>query len=358
MSSKVTRLAMAGVVVSAMLLVTLVASGGAGAGTAGPAKASVSGKTLCISMKTQLQRRWGFDVRAIQQEAKALGDTTRVTYANDDPAAQSSQVESMITRGCNALIIVPVDLTAAAAIVSYSRGQGVPVVAYDSMINSTQVSYIVQRGNVEAGMMQAREALKYLKNGGNIAIIKGDASTGVAQEMSSGYTKVLTGVKRIKVVYNQFTKNWDPTTAETAAENVLSANKDNIQGVISMNDGMATGILQALKSAKLAGKVFISGMDSDPANLRFIAQGYQTMTLWTPIDVEGVTAAKVAAALAAGRKPKPEAYLKYKGASIPEDYVHVVVLNKSNLCKFITKIAPKGWITVANVFPGKPHACG
>ena len=314
---------------------------------------SSAGKTICVAMKTQLQRRWTFDYKAMSAEAKRLGDKTIVQWANDDPAKQTSQVESLLSQGCDAMIITPVDDKAAASLVAKAKAQKVPVVSYDILIQSKQTAFFVERNNGLVGRLQAQAALKFTKGKGNYALIKGDGANSVARDISDNYNKVLKG-KKIKIVYNQFTKNWDPQKALSVAEDVLSRNNDNIAAFLTSNDGMATGVAQALKGRKLVGKVFVSGLDADPANLQLIAKGAQTMSVWTPIDIQGKLAAKAAHTLAIGKKPASQARVN----GIPTAFVKVVEVNKGNLCRYITKIAPKGWVKVTDVFPGKPKACG
>jgi D-xylose transport system substrate-binding protein len=339
-------LAVAAAAVAAVLV------GGAAGNTGATGKAR-AGKTICVAMKTQLQRRWTFDYKAMSAEAKRLGDKTIVQWANDDPAKQASQVESLLSQGCDSMIIVPVDDKAAATLVAKAKAQKVPVVSYDILIQSKDLAFFVERNNGLVGRLQALAALRFSKGKGNFAIIKGDAANSVARDISVNVAKTLKGKTGIKIVYNQFTKNWDPKTALSVAEDVLSRYKDNVAAFVTSNDGMATGVAQALKERNLVGKVFVSGLDADPANLQLIAQGAQTMSVWTPIDQQGKLAAAAAHDLANGKKPPAAA----KIGGIPTAFVKVVEVNKANLCRYITKIAPKGWVKVTEVFPGKPKAC-
>jgi D-xylose transport system substrate-binding protein len=343
------RIAILALVVAAAALGAVWAGGAAG--SAGKARA---GKKICVAMKTQLQRRWTFDYAAMSATAKRLGDTTVVQWANDDPAKQATQVESLLAQGCDAMIITPVDDKAAASLVAMAKAQNVPVVSYDILIQSPDLSFFVERNNGLVGRLQAGAALRFTKGNGNYALIKGDAANSVARDIATNVDKTLKGKKGVKIVYNQFTKNWDPKTALSVAEDVLSRHKDNIAAFVTSNDGMATGVVQALKERRLGGKVFVSGLDADPANLRLIAQGAQTMSVWTPIDQQGRIAASAASALANGKTPPASA----KIGGIPTAFVKVVEVNKANLCTYITKIAPKGWVKVTQVFPGKPNACG
>jgi D-xylose transport system substrate-binding protein len=343
-------IALAAIAAIASTVGAVVASGGTTAGTK-PTASSASGKRVCIAMKTQLQPRWKYDFQAMSAKLKALGDTVvGPLWANDDPAKQASQVESLLTQGCDSMILIPVDDKAAASLVSEAKAQNVPVVSYDILIQSPDVAFFVERNNTLAGVLQGRAAVKFTGGKGNIALIKGDAANSVARLMGAGELKVLKKYSGFKIVFNQYTKNWDPNTALSESENILSRYNDNIAAIVTMNDGMATGAAQALKERNLVGKVFVSGLDGDLANLKLIAQGLQTMTVYTPVDAEGRDAAVAANALARGQHPKPMGYVKSQGKKIPTDFIKVLDVNKSNLCNFLKHVAPKGWASVKAVY--------
>ncbi len=311
-----------------------------GAGSGGDKKKSY---TIGVAMKTQLQRRWGFDVKAMQKQAAANGDKLIVQYANDDPAAQADQVENLLSQGINALIIVPVDDKAAGALADQARNQKVPVVSYDIAVRDTPIDFFVERDNQQAGAMQI-EAAKREVPSGKYALLKGDAAVGVAQIMTSQWLEKLKGENGIDVVYNQWIKNFDPATAQSRAEDVLSRNNDKVDAFLSLNDGMATGIAQALKGRNLDGKVFLSGLDADPANLELIADGTQTMSVYTPVDDEAVAAVDAARALAAGDKPKGDATFDNGAGQIPTARIKVEEINQDNLCDFVAGGLPEGWV--------------
>lgn len=311
-----------------------------GGGSSGNKKTSY---TIGIAMKTQLQRRWSFDVKAMQKQAAANGDKLIVQYANDDPAAQADQVENLLSQGIDALIIVPVDDKAAGALADQARNQKVPVVSYDIAVRDTPIDFFVERDNQQAGAMQI-EAAKRKVPSGKYALLKGDAAVGVAQIMTSQWLEKLKGDNKITVVYNQWIKNFDPGTAQSRAEDVLSRNNDDVDAFLSLNDGMATGIAQALKGRNLDGKVFLSGLDADPANLALIADGTQTMSVYTPVDDEAVAAVDAARALAAGDKPKSDATFDNGAGQIPTARIKVEEINQDNLCDFVAGGLPEGWV--------------
>jgi D-xylose transport system substrate-binding protein len=331
------------------------AGGGATGGSTSSSGSGGSKVTIGVAMKTQLQRRWSFDVAAMQKQADASGVKLIVQWANDNADTQSQQVENLLSQGIDALIITPVDDKAAAGSVTQAKNEGVPVVAYDIGVQGVPVDYFVIRDNPKVGVLQAEAAEKFAPQG-NYALVEGDPANDVAQAIHGAHLKTLKG-KSPKVVYDQFTKNWDPQTALSAAENILSANNDQVSAFLTANDGMAAGVVQALRGRSLAGKVFVSGLDADPTNLKLIDEGTQTMSVWTQIDQQGKIAVEVATKLARGEKVTPETTVDNgSGKPIPARVAPVVAITKDNLCDFVNKIAPKGWVTAADIF-ANPATC-
>lgn len=309
-----------------------------------------------VAMKTQLQRRWQFDYRAMQEVAKKYGDEMIVQWANDDPNVQASQVENLLSQGIDALIIVPVDGEAAGPLAQKAKTEQVPVIAYDIAISGAPTDYYVERDNAMAGQLQVDAAVRE-KPQGQYALLKGDAAISVSQIMTDQWLKKLKGADGVNVVYDQWVKNFDPATAQSNAEDVLSRTNDQVDAFLSLNDGMATGIVQALEGRDLGGKVFVSGLDADPANMALIAQGLQTMTVWTPIDDQGRAAAEAAHQLAAGEKPASDTMSDFGGGEVPTKQVPVEEVNKENLCDFVKDRMPKGWADPQKVFADSPDAC-
>jgi D-xylose transport system substrate-binding protein len=328
-----------------------------GAACLAPPPAVAKDITIAVAMKTQVQRRWAFDAEAMKAEAKRLGATLIFQWANDNPATQTSQVENLLSQSPDALILVPVDTAAAGRIVNEARQQDVPVVGYDIGISTAKVDLSVVRNNPLVGVLQAQGALKMAPKG-VYALIKGDPGNDVAQMLATSYAKVLGDNPDIKIVFNQFIRNWDPKTALADAEDVFSAQNDHVDAFVTSNDGMATGVGQAIKGRHLEGKVYLSGLDADPSNLQLIAQGVQTMTVWTDLTEEGTIAVRGAVDLAKKQKFDFPTSMESAGAGpVPTHLVKVSEVNRDNLCEFITKLAPAGWVTLKEVFPDKPDAC-
>jgi len=326
---------------------------------AAPGVALADAKTpvIAVSMKTQVQRRWAFDVAAMEREAKKQGAKLIVQWANDDPALQASQVENLLSQRPDALIMVAVDSQAAGRIVKSAHEQGVPVVGYDIGVSTDKLDYFLMRNNAKVGELQAQGALKMAPHG-TFALIKGDPGNDVAQAISKEYDARLVNNKDVKIVFNQFVRGWDPKAALANAENVLSAQNDKVDGFVTANDGMALGIAQAIKARNLVGKVYLSGLDADAANLQLIAAGVQTMSVWTDLEEEGASAVKAAVAL--GRKQAPaisSTSIDFGAGLVPTHLVNVIPVTKDTLCSFVAKDAPPGWVTADQIFGAGKSPC-
>jgi D-xylose transport system substrate-binding protein len=309
-----------------------------------------------LSMKTHAQRRWALDEALMKAEADKLGVKLVFQWANDSPTVQASQFENLLSQNVDAIVIIPIDSAAAGRLVEEAHQQNVPVISYDVDVPSAKLDYKVTRDNSKVGVLQAQAALRFAPTG-NYALIKGDPANNVAHAIADAYTQILGQNKNIKIVYDQFTTNWDPKTAQSVAENTLSAQNDKVEAFVSSNDGMAQGIAQAVKGRNLAGKVFISGLDADTASLQLIAQGVQTMTVWTDLKEQDRVTIDAAVALALGKKPDVSSVMGNDGAG--EYSVHQVAvyeINKNNLREFVTKLAPQGWVDPKDVWPDDPSA--
>ena len=135
---------------------------------------------------------------------------------------------------------------------------------------------------------------------GNYIIIKGNKADANADFLRSGYDKVIkdkVASGDIKIVGETYTDNWDPAKAQTETEQFLTAANNNVQAVLSENDGMAGGVVSALTAQGLAGKVPVSGQDGDQAALNRVALGTQTVSVYKDARTLGKTAGDAAVQL-------------------------------------------------------------
>ena len=179
--------------------------------------------------------------------------------------------------------------------------QGIPVIAYDRLIENEKAFYITF-DNPLVGQLMAEEIIKVVPKG-NYVIIKGNSADANSDFLRSGIEKVIGASVTsgdIKIVGEDYTDNWDAAIAQTTMEQFLTAENNEIDAAIVLNDGMAGGVVAALKGQGLDGKVPVTGQDADKAALNRVALGTQLVSVGKDARVLGAAAGKAAVELCAG----------------------------------------------------------
>ena len=262
--------------------------------------------TVGVSWNNYQEERWAkWDEPAIKAALTAAGAKYISNDAKSSTDTQASNVDALINQGATVVIILAQDGTAIKPSVTKALAAGVPVIAYDRLIEDPGAFYITF-DNVLVGKMQATAVLA-AKSSGNFVIIKGNKADANADFLRAGMVQA--GVPdvgktdpagKIKIVAEQYTDNWDPANAQNEMTAILTAQANKVDAVISENDGMAGGVIAALASQGMAGTVPVSGQDGDLAALNRIALGTQTVDVWKDARLLGKTAGEAAVALCNG----------------------------------------------------------
>lgn len=280
---------------------TLLASIAAVALMATAGIASAEDITVGVSWNNFQEERWKTDEAAIKEALAKAGATYISSDAQSSAAKQLTDIESLISKGADVLIVLAQDSDAVAPAVQKALDEGIPVIGYDRLIENPGAFYITF-DNVEVGRMQAREVLK-VKPEGNYIFIKGNSADPNADFVHGGQLEVLKEAMdagKIKNVGESYTDNWDPANAQKSTEQFLTANNNAVDAVVSSNDGMAGGAVAALAAQGLAGSVAVSGQDGDHAALNRVALGTQTVSVWKDSRALGKAAGDAAVELAKG----------------------------------------------------------
>jgi D-xylose transport system substrate-binding protein len=342
-------------------------TGGGGATTA-PGTAAAGGCLVGVSWNNYTQERWAkADEPNIKKAVAAGGGSYTRTDAKDNSEQQLADVDNLIAQGAKVLIILAKDADAIKPAIDKAKAAGIPVIGYDRLIEDPSVFYITFN-NKKVGTVIAQEVMKAAPSG-NYAIIKGDPGDANAEFLRSGMTEAGIPAKGatangITVVFEQNTANWDTAGARTNMEAALAANNNNIQAVLSENDGMATGAVQALQAVGL--KIPIGGQDGDKAALNRVALGTQTVSVWKNANDLGLVAGSVAIQLCHGMKggdvtvpdglstaakPSDAKSVKFttpKGNSVDSITLNPTPITKDNL----SDVVDAGWVTKADVCAG------
>ena len=259
--------------------------------------------TVGVSWSNFQEERWKTDEAAMKAQLEKLGAKYISADAQADSSKQISDVENLIARGCDALIILAYDADAISPAIEKAKAEGIPVVGYDRLIEDPYAFYLTF-DNKEVGRLQAREVFK-VKPEGNYVFIKGSPTDPNADFLHSGQLEVLKEAMdagKIKNVGEQYTEGWKPEVAQRNMEQILTANNNKVDAVVASNDGTAGGVVAALTAQGMEGITPVSGQDGDHAALNRVARGTQTVSVWKDARDLGKAAADVAVALANGNK--------------------------------------------------------
>jgi D-xylose transport system substrate-binding protein len=329
-----------------------------------PAVAVAKDIVVGVSWSNFQEERWKTDEAAIKSALAPSGAKYISADAQASPTKQLADVESLISKGANVLIILAMDADAILPAIKKASDEGIPVIAYDREIESPDALYLTF-DNVGVGRLMAQAILK-AKPAGNYAFIKGDKGDPNATFLFSGITEVLKPAMdagKIKNVGETFTDGWKPDNAQRNMEQILTKDNNKVDAVVCENDGMAGGAVAALAAQGLAGSVPISGQDGDHAAINRIALGTQTVSIWKDSRDLGKLAGESAVALAAGKKMSELPGVKPFEGGAKHVKVEGILLTPLAVTKDnLDVIVGKGWVTKAEVCAGvKPGAvsfCG
>ena len=258
--------------------------------------------TIGVSWNNYNEERWArWDEPAIKDALDAAGATYISTDAGSSAEQQLADVENLISQGADALIILAQDGTAILPAVQSALDQGIPVIAYDRLIENPGALYITF-DNIGVGKLMAEVIFEQVPTG-NYIIIKGNQADANADFLRDGIEQVIgaaVAAGDITIVGETYTDNWDGAIAQTHTEQFLTQANNDVQAVISENDGMATGVVAALEAQGLAGTVPVSGQDGDQTALNRVALGSQSVSVWKDARELGKAAGEAAVALAQG----------------------------------------------------------
>jgi D-xylose transport system substrate-binding protein len=361
-----------------ILSLLLVACGSANTGGGSTPAAAAPGKgckTIGVSLpETNTSYRWdNQDKPALLNDIKAAVPGSNVLYNNagGDATVQKSQVETMITQGACILVVGPHDSKAAAAIVTEAKAKNIPVISYDRLINSGDLTAYVSFDGVAVGKLQgqyiAQNYQQYVTQNGttNTVLIDGAQTDNNALLFKQGLHDALDplfSAGTLKNVYEQFT-DWTGPVAETDIQAALSQTSNKIAIAYVANDDMANSVITALKVHNLAGKVLVTGQDASITGIQNIMTGLQAMTVYKAIAKEAQSTADVVKALYNGQAVttitgSTVTKEPVSGVNIPTVALTPVAVDKTNIATTI--LADNFWTKAqicANLPAGTDGIC-
>lgn len=301
------------------------------------------GGTVGISMPTKSSARWIADGNNMVEQFSAAGFETDLQYAEDNIPNQLAQIENMVVKGVDVLVIAAIDGTTLSDVLAQAADQGIPVIAYDRLIrDSENVDYYATFDNFQVGVLQAsyiEEALELATTEGpyTIELFGGSPDDNNAYFFYDGAMSVLQpyiDAGKLTVASGQVgmdqvsTLRWSGSTAQARMDNLLSAyySDGRVDAVLSPYDGISIGIISSLKGVGYGADDLpmpvITGQDAEVPSVKSIVAGEQTATVFKDTrELARVTVDMVTAALAGEEVPVNDTETYENGVKVVPSYL-------------------------------------
>lgn len=311
-------------------------------------------------LKTLQEERYQRDKTLFIERAEALGAEVYFESANNDEQEQMSKFENMLAKKCSVIVLQPVNTGTAGNMVRMAHDEGIRVIGYDSMIQNGPLDLMVMQDSWAVGRLQGEAMLKWIegKKGrieGNVALIMGQPGDSNVNAMSSGVLEIINAHEGLNLVAQQTHEAWSPDLAMATAENVLTRYDNYVDAFICNNSGLCRGVIAALDSVGRddANMVFTAGSDADLINVKYVAQGRQTVEIWKKIKplAEGAANAAVTLAENPGKSVKDliefDKMINNGFSDVPTIVTEIVLVTRENIKETVVE---GGFYTMEEIY--------
>ncbi len=309
-----------------------------------------------FAMDTVKEERWQRDYEAFAAHCKSIDVDCEITVADNKADKQANDVDNLLTKGVDVLVIAPSNAKQAASMVEKAKAQGVPVISYDRLIDSEKIDLYISHQVPVIGRKIAAYAYERVPKG-KYVMVYGASTDNNAHIMKKEQLAVLQpAIDRgdITLVADQFIEGWRKDLALSFAENALTQQDDQIDAFVVSNDGMAGGVVEALGRKGLTGKIIVTGQDAQIDALQRIAEGKQAMTVYKAIIPLASGAVEAAIKLARGEKLETSPFLNEAiGKEVPSILLEVVTVDRDNLMETVIR---DGYAKFDDVYRNVPES--
>jgi D-xylose transport system substrate-binding protein len=285
-----------------------------------------------------------FDAPDLAKAFKNAGITYSILNAQGSTTTQVSQGEQCVTNGAKVILVDALDSGTGATIEANAAKAGVKTVDYDRLVLKGSASYYVSFNNVSVGVLQGKGLVAAMKANGTyakhgvVAELNGAPTDNNATLFAQGYNSVLNPLYKSGQLTkgpNQSVTNWDNQVALTDFQGMLAKTGNKIDAVLAANDGIASSVVSALKSAKLS-PVPLTGQDATPGGAQYILAGWQSGTVYKPVPAEANAAAAVAINMIKGVPVKANGKTNNGVRQVPSVLLTPIWVTKSNISILFT----------------------
>lgn len=286
--------------------------------------------TIGVSMASMEEEVFHFMKEAMYDNKESNNAEIIWKDAKKDQAKQDKDVNELIRKKVDGIIINPVDSKKAASLVKKIEQANIPVIALDRLIYNVKLDAYIEANNFEVGILQANYLVEQLKHTGKIIILKGDKKNNTAYEITQGNKEILKKEANIKIVVETWHEGWSPELAEKTVRSTLKKHPD-IKGIIANNSNMIMAAVKVLKEKNLTDKVITVGADANKEACLAIAQGEHDADVDKMPYIQGLTAFKITTLILRGRPWLIDTKIKNGDYIISTKITPVDLIDKYNI---------------------------
>jgi D-xylose transport system substrate-binding protein len=286
------------------------------------------------------------------ERLKQLGAEPILVDADDNEALQIEKGMKLLDEGVDMLVITCVNGNTIAPLVRKAKDLGVPVIAFNRLINNCEYDLFVTGDNADIASQLCKYALE-LKPQGNYVILAGDRFDRNGVELKQGIDSILkphVESGRIKIIYESAMELWSKESAKYEMKQIIQTFGTDIDAVIACSDPIGLGAIEVLDEYHLTGSVYVCGQDAELDNVKAILANKQTMTVYHPHKVLGYKTAEVVMEMLKGTKGNKIANsTSFNGsASIPTLKIKSVAITKDNIGSELVDKGEYTWDQIKN----------
>jgi ribose transport system substrate-binding protein/inositol transport system substrate-binding protein len=263
-------------------------------------------------------------VEGMKAEAEELGVKLTILDANNDASIQLNQVENLIASKVDVILVAAVDADAIVPALDMAQAAGIPLTGVNMLINTDRPYYYAGPNDVEAGELEAQYVVDAIGGKGNVVILEGPIGTSAQLDRLEGNLNVLKKYPDVKILA-QKPANWNREQALSTMENWLQTYPDQINGVISHNDEMALGAIQAMEAKGV--KLPVGSVDAIKDACQAIKDGRLDATVFQDALLEGRLGVRVAYQVVTGAPPEKRI-----------NFIKMELITKDNVDKLLDTI--------------------
>ncbi|MBM7661773.1 putative multiple sugar transport system substrate-binding protein [Bacillus mesophilus] len=314
-----------------------------------------------IVLPTKDEPRWVQDEARFKAALEDSDYTTEILFSQGSSAKEKENVETLLNKGIDVLIIAPHDGAAAGSAVEAAKKDGVTVISYDRLITDTDaVDYYVTFDSIAVGAAQGQYLIDNAEGSGvplylyagaasdNNAFLFFEGAWSVLQPKIADGTFVIANSSEAEAlkdkatltrdelgkILGQVTTNWDPNEAKNKAQTNLTAAGADLKGdvaILAPNDGTARSIADVFASDGAVTSYLVSGQDAELASIQYIIDGKQSMTVFKDVRTLVQDAMGMAVDILDGKTPETTGSYNNGSIDVPAKQTDVIVVNQDNV---------------------------